>query len=213
MRFNSGPCASLSKMRRALSFALSLLFVGSALAQAQPDIAAMLKQVGDIYKAASQYQFAMNFTSHDPATGADSVSQFMLAFKAPDKYRVQGAIPGPGAGVSGAGEAISVYDGSAVWFYMPGANQYGTFPASVLAGDAPGDLADLRPEAMDSFMMWRYRGAGEFVDSARFLGEETIEFAGAKVSCYVLTVIPEPKKPPYTWWIDKTSHHILREKP
>ena len=40
-------------------------------------------------------------------------------------------------------------------------------------------------------MMWRYRGATDFVEGAKFLREETIEIAGFKLDCYVVTVLPK----------------------
>jgi len=65
--------------------------------------------------------------------------------------------------------------------------------------------------AMDHFMMWRYRGATGFTANAKFLREEVIEFAGAKVDCYVLTVSQKSGGYAYTWWVDKQRSLILRE--
>jgi hypothetical protein len=89
-------------------------------------------------------------------------------------------------------------------------NQYVSIPLSELAR-APGDLGDAAPAAMDHFMMWRYRGAADFADGPKFLREETLEVAGAKIPCFVLTVKPPRSSLVYTWWIDKTRFRILRE--
>ena len=58
--------------------------------------------------------------------------------------------------------------------------------------------------------MEKYRVAGEFADGAKLRREEEIEFSGAKIICYVVSV-PEKWPGPYTWWIDKASHRIMRE--
>ena len=109
------------------------------------------------------------------------------------------------------GETVNVHDGSTLWFYFPKSNQYASIPANVLTADSPGDSGDLRPEAMDQFMMWRYRGAAALTGGSKFLREDAIEVAGAKVACYVVTVSPERPGSAYTWWVDKKRYRILRE--
>jgi outer membrane lipoprotein-sorting protein len=96
--------------------------------------------------------------------------------------------PGADMGGSAPGKSVVVADGTVVWFYLPESNRYGSIAASELTADAPGDLGDASPAAMDTFMMWRYRGAAGFNAVADFLREEAIEFAGAKVACYVVSV-------------------------
>ena len=61
-------------------------------------------------------------------------------------------------------------------------------------------------------MMWRYRGATDFVEGAKFLREETIEIAGFKLDCYVVTVLPKigGNRSAYTWSVDKQHFHVVR---
>lgn len=132
-----------------------------------------------------------------------------FAFKAPSRYRMEGSAPGLGLGSPEFEEAIVVYDGTAVWWYLPKLNRYVTFPASELTADAPGDLGDLRPEAMDEFVRGRYRGATA-ADSARLLRSETIAAGGAPVACYVVEVSLGGSSP-YTWWVDQKRYRILHE--
>jgi len=95
--------------------------------------------------------------------------------------------------------------------YEPGSNECCTVPASELTANAPGDLGDASPAAMDQFMTWRYRGATGFAEGAKFLRDEAIEFGGAKVDCYVVTVSQKKGENTYTWWVDKLHSRILRE--
>jgi len=95
-----------------------------------------------------------------------------------------------------------------MWFYFPKPNQYASISADTLAADSEGSAHT--PEAADRVAMEKYRVAANFIDGAKLLREEEMELAGVKVSCYVVSV-PQKWPGPYTWWIDKTSHRILRE--
>lgn len=191
---------------RILRAVILVLFLRAATAQTQPDVAEILARVSATYKAASQYEFEID------ATGKAVAFHTHFAFRGPDKYRMEGAIPGLTAQGSDLGEeGVVVDDGSTLWFYFPKPNQYASMPVSSLTADAPGDLGDLRPEAMDHFLTWRYRGAADLTDGAKFLREESIERAGQKIDCYVLTVLPLKRGLTYTWWIEKRTNRILRE--
>lgn len=196
---------------RLIRFGLFALFLRVALAQTQPDVAQILKKVSETYKGASQYELVADATSHDARTGKDESSHMRVAFKAPNRYRIEGGMPGMREGNSDFSDAVIIHDGSAVWFYLPKSNQYGSFPASALTEDAPGDLGDLRPEAVDQFMMWRYRGAADSINGSKFLREETIGVGGTKVACYVVSVSPDRGSGAYTWWVDKRHYRVQRE--
>jgi outer membrane lipoprotein-sorting protein len=98
---------------------------------------------------------------------------------------------------------------------MPKANQYSSIPGDKLTAGAPGDLGDGRAEFMDYSMMLRYRGAQDFANGAKLIRQEPVDFAGKKLDCYVLQVVPTSdesrNKEPYTWWVDKSGYRILRE--
>ena len=196
-------CARLGHMQSAIRLWLFALALRPALAQTPPNLSEILKKVSETYKAASQYELVADTTGHESAPG-----HMLFAFKAPNKYRLEGAMPGMSGNDSAFSEGVIVYDGSAAWFYLPKSNQYGSFPASALTGDDAGDLKDLTPGAMDQFMMSRYRSAADLTDS-KFLREEKIEFAGAKVDCYVVS--GSKGEVIYTWWVDKKRNRILRE--
>lgn len=192
-----------------IRFAILALPLYAAMAQTPPDVAEILKKVGQTYQAAKDYELVANFTFQD--NGAAASGHILFAFRTPGRYRMEGTLPGMGLGGAAADNAVAVYDGAAVWYYLPKSNQYASFPASELTEDAPGDAGDMRPEVMDHYLMWRYRGAADFAATAKFLREETIEIAGAKVPCYVVAVSPVRGQEVYTWWIDRKLSHIVRE--
>lgn len=195
-------------MRAVIQFMLLALFLHGAEAQTQPEVAEILKKVSETYKAVSQYELEVDATTNED--GKRVTLHMHFAFKAPDKYRMEGL--GPGMSPLGAdGYAVIVDDGSVIWFYLPKPNQYGSIPAGALAPNASGDLGDLMPEVMDHFLMWRYRGAPDFTDGAKFLREDSIEIAGAQVACYVVTFLAQKRGLPYTWWVDKKGYRVLRE--
>jgi len=191
-------------MRLPIRLGLTLLLSPTTFAQTHPDVAEILQKVSETYKGASQYELAADFKGRDERTGKQVAGHMDVAVRASDRYRIEG-LPGM------LGRGTIVYDGSAVWFYLPESNQYGSFPASALTPDAPGDLGDLRPEAVDSFLMQRYWGATDFAADTRFLREQPIEYGGAKVNCYVLSISEKETKLAYTWWVDTKRHLILRE--
>ena len=178
------------------------------LAQTPPDVAEILRKVGETYKAASDYQVTADLTVKSK-DGTTSKGKLLIAFRSPNRYRLEGTLPGLGTG-NGTGEGVVVHDGTAVWMYMPSSNQYVTFPAAALTAKDAGDLADLRPEAMDNFMLSRYRGAANLASSAKYLRQESVDFGGVQVPCYVvaITLIPGATN---TWWIDTREYRILRE--
>ena len=189
-------------MRSLKTFGLFALSLSIAFAQSPPNAADILKKVGETYKSATQYEFIANITVQGVA------SHMLFAFKAPDHYRMEGNFPG-----LGYGEAVIVDDGSAVWLYAPKTNQYGSFVASQLTADAPGDLGDLRPEALDYFMMTLFRDASNLAKDAKVLREESITVAGIKTGCFVVATSPSSNDASgsFTLWVDKKTYHVLRE--
>jgi outer membrane lipoprotein-sorting protein len=189
---------------------LFVLFLHAVTAQTQPEVAEILKKVGDVYKPLSQYEFEIDVAFTE---GKKTVTTHVrFAFKAPDKYRMEGELPGladPGSDLDGG--AIVVDDGANFWIYLPRPSKYASIPASALTPGAPGDLGDVRPEVMDYGMTWRYRAASDFAGNSKLLREESVTTAARKVDCYVLAVLPEKRGPTYTWWVDKTTYRILRE--
>jgi len=193
----------------AATLGLTTLLAHTASAQTHPDLRQILQRVSDTYRAASQYELFAAATTHDDDT--NDTARMHFAFKGPNRYRMEGALPG-GMALDAAefSQAVLVHDGSNLWFYLPKTNQYGSFSASQLTPDAGGDLGDLAPGFLDQMMLGRYRDAAAFPVTS-FLREEAVEFGGSKVACYVVTVSRSRNSTVYTWWIDKQTNYILRE--
>ena len=190
-------------MRIGLSFGLVALVVAPGPLAGRPRAQQILQQIGETYKSVSEYELVANAT----ATGTGKKINMHFAFKAPNRYRMEGAFPGLSEEF---GAVIAVHDGSDLWLYFPEKNQYASVAGSKLTTDAPGDLGELSPEVMNAFITSRYRNAAEFTEST-LLREETIDFAGKKVACYVLTISQKRGGFAYTWWVDKQRHRIVRE--
>ena len=125
-----------------------------------------------------------------------------FAFKAPDKYRMEGVPLGPG---SPAEQGIVIFDGSTLWMYLPKSNQYGSMSSDQFTGP---DREDMKPGAQDYFATWRFRQASNYAAEARFLREETIAAGGdSAVECYVIQ-IPTLGE---TWWVDKRRFYVVRQ--
>jgi outer membrane lipoprotein-sorting protein len=171
-------------------------------------VAEVLKRVSETYQAASKYEFVIDQTIEEPKIGEGTSARAHIAFKSPNQYRLEGAMPG----MTPIDDVLIVDDGSTLWFYLAKSNEYGSVPASALTSDAPGDLGDMRPEAFDEFMMSRYREAKGLAEGAKLLREEETQFGDEKMGCYVVSVSGGERGHAATWWVDKTHYRILREQ-
>jgi len=178
-----------------------VLVVRGAFAQAQPDVAEVLKKVSETYKGVSEYELVAEATMTEG--GTSTRAHMRVAFRAPDRYRMEATIPGLEPTDSRLDEAVTIHDGSALWFYLPKSNQYGSIPADELAADPEGSAHT--PEATDEVMMGLYRRAADLADGAKLLREEAIDVAGVAVPCYVASVMDR------TWWVDKKTNRVVRE--
>ncbi|HUJ51875.1 MAG TPA: DUF2092 domain-containing protein [Bryobacteraceae bacterium] len=191
-------------------FLLVLLFAGRL--GAQPDVGDILRKVNELYKGATQYEFTVEGGSDRGDAGGSL--RTLIAFKAPDRYRMDGVFPGMALDAQESGEGVLfVHDGSTVWLYFRKANEYASIPASALAADSSlgGVAGESRPELFDHRMIGRYRGDWNFPER-KFLREETIDYGGGKVDCYVVSVSERKDGFTYTWWVDKKNYRVLRER-
>jgi outer membrane lipoprotein-sorting protein len=198
-------------MLRTRQFGFIALLLHASIVKAQPNVAQILGKVSETYKAVSQYEFVIDGTSDEVQAGSATPYHALMAFKAPNKYKVQGRIPGLSVENTDLSEVVMVYDGSTLWFYFAKMNQYGSITASALASDDAGDSEDMMPEAIDDFMMRRDRDAANYTDGAKFLRNEALVVGGVKLACYVVTFSTEPLGEPYTLWIDQRRYRVLRE--
>jgi outer membrane lipoprotein-sorting protein len=195
-------------MRSRILLALPALLLRAAAGQAPPEVAEILKKVSETYKGVSEYELVAEVMEKLPGNSPPSHVRVLVAFRAPNQYRLEGTIPGLMEDNPNLDESVMIYDGSALWFYLPRSNQYASIPADKLAADDEGSAHT--PQATDQVALEKYRAAADFIDGAKFLREDEIETSGAKLSCYVVSV-PEKWPGPYTWWVDKETHRIVRE--
>jgi len=79
-------------MKQAVRIGLCGLFSLVALAQTQPSVAEILQKVSQTYKAVSEYEFVADLTARD-AAGSTSAGHMLFAFRSPNRYRMEGAVP------------------------------------------------------------------------------------------------------------------------
>jgi outer membrane lipoprotein-sorting protein len=190
-------------MRPAILLGLLCMLPGAVVGQTVPNVMEVLKKIAATYAAAKDYELVGEATFRQPGNNAPTRIRLLEAFKAPNRYRVEGVIP---VDDPQFGESVVVHDGAVVWLYLKESNEYTSFPANTLADDALASIGDLRPQAVDRFILSMVRDATNFAGRAKFLREEEIEFAGAKAACYVLSV------PSGTWWVEKRGYRVLRSE-
>jgi outer membrane lipoprotein-sorting protein len=188
-------------MRSVIIFGLGLLLLPAAHAQTPPDLKAVLKKVSEIYKAATQYEFIGDATCRGGLLPNIAQSaHVVIAFRAPDKYRIMGGKICLGPATGDMGEALMLFDGSLLWTYFPDEHLYYSLPINAFDPDAGGDLSHLGPDAFDRETMSAYRDAAD--SPADFIREEN--------GSYVVRITPKDHTPVQTWWVDKASYHVVR---
>ena len=196
----------LQNMRTAIPLGLLLLAGSPGVGQTQPDATEILSKVAAVYKDVSQYELDVTVTFRDAKTGQESPGSMRVAYRAPDKYRVdmKGAAMNLGGNASDPllEEIVSVYDGSYLWVYNPKLNEYRQYTVPHLPRDT-------RPVDTDLYAgIGPYRHAPEFWSDARFLREESTTTGGSNTDCFVL----ESGSPGQTTtiWIGKNDYHVVR---
>jgi len=170
-------------------------------AQAHPGVAEILKKVSETYRSAKEYELIST------STGTAVPGRLLMAFRAPNQFRTEGADPNADNADGSFDQMILISDGSSVWLYRPKQKAYAVFKASALVDDA-------RPEVLDDFAMGRFRDAGNLAAQAKFVRDEALEIGGIKVDCYVIMLpvsIPQEGTALFTWWIAKKDNRVLRE--
>ncbi|HEX3879450.1 MAG TPA: hypothetical protein VHW24_20850 [Bryobacteraceae bacterium] len=197
-------------MRTCLNFVftVAVAFAATAASQTGPEAAEILRKVAAIYKPVEQYELIVDQTVRDP--GAAPVrAHVRVDFRAPNRYRMQGDIPGMASGSPESGDTIMLFDGSALWFYLPKSKEYFSISAADVASDPESSLHT--PQSTDAAVLQRFRQADSFARTSHLLRSEALDIAGSKFNCYVVSVaIPRAKKS-FIWWIDRRTYRVLRE--
>jgi outer membrane lipoprotein-sorting protein len=177
--------------------------------QGQPDGNAILREVGEKYAAAKQYELAVTIhvTSRRNAYGAivrEESLQMHMALESPEKVLFEGA----GFGEDGT----NVYsDGKNAWVYSPSTNTYmAVKPGPAASG--PLDEQKLKDDDMIPYALQMASLAMQQLlpsegASAKILREEKI----GDRDCYVIEMHDETTPPEGArLWVDKSRIVILR---
>jgi outer membrane lipoprotein-sorting protein len=184
-------------------------FLLPAIAQSQPNVEEILQKVRAAYSTRlpaneQAYEVERVVTERDPATGKTESTNYRLAFKLPDKYRLE--MRGD-FGVPGIDEVQVISDGAKIWEWSPKSNQYRMYE---LTGHVPDSV---NPEVVDDDMgIWRLGMASYWKsEQVRILREETIPFGGQPTDCFVIELTLKGGEFRRDW-IDKTRFYVLRQE-
>jgi peroxiredoxin/outer membrane lipoprotein-sorting protein len=105
--------------------------------------------------------------------------------------------------------AVRIYDGRNVWEFRKSANQFARTDQ-----DGYHPVFEVFRDPVET-----YGELGNAAAGAKLLREETIEAAGGQRTCWVIEVLsdsgtragPLLERLPTTYWIDKTTHLVLKE--
>ena len=193
-------------MRPAILVGLMALLGRVVVAQAQPDVAEIMKRVSKTYTDVIEYEFVSE--TRTTLQEEPRVRRQLFAFRVPNQYRKEVTELRSPDDAPEPKDIVMVHDGSMLWTYSGKINQYSSVPADKLAENAAGIFQT--PDAMDGSWSRKYRLAGLFGGWAKLLREEEIEVAGVKHDCFVIAN-PDLYYGPFTWWVDKTSFRVVRE--
>jgi len=167
--------------------------------QTKPDVAEILRKVGENYSNARQYRFVVKQTGEEPAS-------IEIAVEKPDKFRfvTDGEVP---SGDARYGTVTMVSNGSTAWNYAAGLNQYIRKSTSLpLVDSEPPDVtSDVFVLQAETRFLTRYARLATAADHATLLRQEA--------DCYVIQLkAPLPGfRDDYTWWVDQKRFVVVRE--
>ena len=182
-------------MRRAVLWGLFVIFARTSPAQSAPNAAAILKEVAETYRAAKQYQLAMD------GGAPDKPFHRVFSFR-PGQYRLDGPL------TENSDVGLTIYDGTTLWFYFPKTNVYAAYSTEELKQGALDPGSPWQPEDMNLLFLEDFRNSEDHANGARFVREDVLQFGGARTDCYVLSIVVD--RIPLTWWVDKTTSYVLR---
>jgi outer membrane lipoprotein-sorting protein len=186
---------------------LGIAVLSSVFAQAKPDVAEILRKVGENYSNVKQYRFVLKQTGEDPAS-------IEIAVEKPDKFRfvTDGQVI---TGDDRYGSVTMVSNGSTVWNFSAGLKQYTKGSTSLPMADTepPEVTPDIFVFQAETFYITRYARLATAVDHATLIRQEAMQTAAGRVDCYVIQLkAPLPGfRDDYTWWVDQKRFVVLRD--
>lgn len=171
-----------------------IMLAATAVASAQPATTAaeILKRVAAAY-VAKDFEFVTESTEQGMKMRTHA------AFQEPNRFRMEYTRIDLDPPVL---ILRVVLDGSGAWTYLEETNKYSFIPRQELTAS---ELQKLR--AQDLLKL--FGNAETYAAGSELLREETIEIAGTKIECYVVSV-PIPGVGPDTWWISRQTFRVAR---
>jgi outer membrane lipoprotein-sorting protein len=186
---------------------LGIAILSALSGQPKPDVAEILRKVGENYSNVRQYRFVLTRTGEEPAS-------IEIAVEKPDKfhYVTDGEVA---SGDDRYGTVTMVSNGSTVWNYAAGLRQYTKKSTSLpLADTEPPDVTpDIFVLQAETLYITRYARLATAADHATLIRQEPMRTAAGSADCYVIQLkAPLPGfRDDYTWWVDQKRFVILRE--
>jgi outer membrane lipoprotein-sorting protein len=171
--------------------------VSTASAQIRPSVTEIVKNVGDTWGTASQYEYEATVTQAIAGSNDKMVSEVHAFYRAPDKYRYEMTTTQIGRQTINFGKLITVDDGSRLWDYNTPNKRY-----SVHVHSAAPTASRTRP---DSYIIATYLGFEHQFETAKLLREERIATPAGDADCFVLEDDLHKMA-----WIAKSDFHIVR---
>ncbi|MBI1797030.1 MAG: redoxin domain-containing protein [Candidatus Eisenbacteria bacterium] len=198
-------------MRRRSAIALLLLSLPIA-APARAEIAtpeaAILSRVSEVYTGLKRFFFSGSIHVDIQKQGAPQSqhAEFLAAAAPGGKLRDQ--VDNPAVG------GAYVSDGTQAWIFNAGLNQY-----VHRIGRADSVLAGAAEHGIAGSLIMRYAAITAMATAARRLPDESVTIGGAARPCDVIEVTypqstnnAQIHEGPRTYWIDKTSRLVLRQR-
>lgn len=196
-------------MARRTFLYLFLISCDSVYSQTLPNVDEVLKKVTDTYHDVTQYELVRVIRSSGPVESAES----HVAFRAPDKYRVElktDKLPTGSRSALATNDVFDIFDGVTLWEYRPGLHIY-TKPWNSFLNRPPRDWSPAEVDLNAGIGMFRnladnYRSAGGAIP--RLPRQTRFTLNGKTFDCFVIEA--PSSEGVLTYWIDQESWHVLR---
>lgn len=211
--------ARVAKKTLILVFAAVMACAAQTLAPEQPDAMDLLKSVELAYGAINTYSAKVTETTsmeEGPGAQVNMEKAVTLTADSTGKFRMEST------GMTGM---TIIYDGNAMWMYMPMANSYSKLPLSgspSLEAGAMGGGMFGGANALDE-----YKNVSQGIKEAKIVRSEKLRVGDADVDCWVVSleygpwgsdaaaqaagVSPKDLEHSKTLWVDKNRFLVYRE--
>ncbi len=175
----------------------------SAMTALADDAAQILKTTEDTYSNLKSYRFEGTTTSETKMGATDSKSEtnFVVAFKPANEFRIEYVYPT-------AGNWVRVSDGKTLWRYRSLTKEMNKAP-----------LTDYDLQMLDGSPIGVFTHISTGLANPAVVGSDSVTAGGQTFDCYIIQAdhpgaveMGNAKALPVKLWIDKKTHLVLREQ-